>query len=96
MQDRTVVVTGGAGGIGLGLAARFIAEGARVVVSDLSPAGEAKADAVGARFVPADVSREADIEQLVGDVLAHEGRIDLFCSNAGIGPKMDPKARAIS
>ncbi|MFG3287195.1 SDR family NAD(P)-dependent oxidoreductase [Streptomyces sp. NPDC048179] len=88
MNGRTVVVTGGASGIGQGLATRFAAEGARVVVSDL--AAQPPAGTAGLRYVRADVSEEADIERLVADVLAHEGRIDLFCSNAGIGHEMDP------
>ena len=88
VNGRTVVVTGGASGIGQGLATRFAAEGARVVVSDL--AARTPAVTPGLRYVQADVSEEADIERLVADVLAHEGRIDLFCSNAGIGHEMDP------
>ncbi|MCG7210854.1 SDR family NAD(P)-dependent oxidoreductase [Streptomyces arenae] len=88
MNGRTVVVTGGASGIGRGLATRFAAEGARVVVSDL--AARTPAVTAGLRYVQADVSKEADIERLVVDVLDHEGPIDLFCSNAGIGHEMDP------
>lgn len=88
VNGRTVVVTGGASGIGQGLATRFAAEGARVVVSDL--AAQTPAGTAGLRYVRADVSEESDIERLVADVLAHEGRIDLFCSNAGIGHEMDP------
>ena len=88
VNGRTVVVTGGASGIGQGLATRFAAEGARVVVSVL--AARTPAVPPGLRYVQADVSEEADIERLVADVLAHEGRIDLFCSNAGIGHEMDP------
>ncbi|MGP3690647.1 SDR family oxidoreductase [Streptomyces sp. IBSNAI002] len=91
LSRKIVVVTGAASGIGLGMAARFVSEGATVIASDLAAgAGEQRAHAIGAaRFVPADVSREDDIEALVGDVLSKEGRIDLFCSNAGIGTRMD-------
>lgn len=89
LQGRVAVVTGAARGIGLGLATRFIAEGATVIASDL-PGGDAAAVAIGARFVSADIGREADIAALVADVLVQEGRIDLFCSNAGIAGITDP------
>ncbi|HEX8447142.1 MAG TPA: SDR family oxidoreductase [Sphingomonas sp.] len=90
-KDKIVVVTGAANGIGHGLAARFVAEGATVIASDL-PGDTASAAAtwIGARFVPADVGKEAEIAALVADVLAREGRIDLFCSNAGIASITDP------
>ncbi|MEV7417113.1 SDR family oxidoreductase [Streptomyces sp. NPDC089919] len=90
LENKIVVVTGAASGIGLGLVARFIAEGATVIASDLATSlGRERAGALGARFVAADVSRESEIEALVKNVLADEGRIDLFCSNAGIGTRMD-------
>jgi len=72
LDGAVVVVTGAAGGIGRALVRRFEAEGAAAVVgSDLSLDG-------------VDVTREADIQGLVGRVLDEHGRIDLFCSNAGI------------
>ncbi|MCX4781627.1 SDR family oxidoreductase [Streptomyces sp. NBC_01264] len=93
LKNKNVVVTGAASGIGLGLAARFVTEGARVVMSDLATsAGADRAKEIGARFVAADVSRESDIAALVDDVLTHEGHIDLFCSNAGIATRMDALA----
>ena len=93
IAGKVVVVTGGANGIGLGLCTRFVAEGATVILSDLPGAeGPAAAAAIGARFVAADVGQEAQIAALVADVLAAEGRIDLFCSNAGIASITDPMA----
>ncbi|MFI9610490.1 SDR family oxidoreductase [Streptomyces sp. NPDC052023] len=91
LKDKVVVVTGAASGIGLGLAARFVAEGATVVASDIAvEAGTEQAERIGARFVPADVGTEAEVKALVECVLGREGRIDLFCSNAGFAPHMDP------
>lgn len=86
VSGKVVVVTGAASGIGLALATRFVEEGARVVASDLNAeAGAQKAAGVGARFMAANVAKEEEIQALIEDVYAHEGDIDLFCSNAGIG-----------
>lgn len=95
-QNKVIVVTGSASGIGLALATRFAREGATVIASDLNAeVGAQKAAEIGARFVPANVGREEDIQALIEGVLGQEGRIDLFCSNAGIaigeGPETPDK-----
>ncbi len=86
LANKVAVVTGGASGIGRALARRFAAEGARgVVVADLDAARAAQvAREIGGLAVPTDVSREADIVQLVERATSAFGTIDLFCSNAGI------------
>ena len=90
LRDHVAVVTGAASGIGLALATRFVEEGARVVTSDLNAeAGAQKAGEIGARFVAANVANEEDVARLVQDVLRNEGRLDLFCSNAGIAVGTD-------
>ncbi|GGB68502.1 SDR family oxidoreductase [Deinococcus soli (ex Cha et al. 2016)] len=84
-ERKVIVVTGAASGIGKALAAAFVQEGATVVASDRNvDLGAQEAAAIGARFIPADVGQEAGVKGLIDDVLAHEGRIDLLCSNAGI------------
>jgi NAD(P)-dependent dehydrogenase (short-subunit alcohol dehydrogenase family) len=84
-KDKVIIVTGGASGIGLGLAQQFARDGARVVVSDLNgEAVKATAAEIGAVAMTADVSIEADIKRLVDLTLEQFGRIDLFVSNAGI------------
>jgi NAD(P)-dependent dehydrogenase (short-subunit alcohol dehydrogenase family) len=87
VRDKVVIVTGAASGIGKALAERFRQEGAEgLIVSDINAAGvEAVARAIGATAVAADVSKEADVEKLVRTAQETFGRIDLFCSNAGIG-----------
>ena len=85
LDDKTVVVTGGARGIGRAICIAFRREGARVVVADLL-ADEAKATAeqIGGISFGCDVSKEADIQNLVEYTEQEYGLIDLFCSNAGI------------
>jgi NAD(P)-dependent dehydrogenase (short-subunit alcohol dehydrogenase family) len=85
MDGRVAVVTGGASGIGLGLATRFVHEGAQVVLSDLhEEATAAKAAEIGAYGFAANVGVEQDIAALTAAAINRFGRIDLFVSNAGI------------
>ena len=85
IKGSVAVVTGGATGIGEALCRRFAAEGADgIVVADSDPRAELLARELGGRAVIADVSREAEIQVVVGEALRTYGRIDLFCSNAGI------------
>jgi len=89
-QDKVVVVTGGARGIGRAAAVRFGSEGARVVVvdlpgSDLKSCVAAVEQAGGqAGAVEADVTRAADVERYVAAATALFGGIDCFFNNAGI------------
>ena len=79
------MVTGGANGIGLALSQRFAREGAAgIVVADQDPRAIDVARALGGRGVVVDVGVEADVVRLVSEALAAYGRIDLFCSNAGV------------
>jgi NAD(P)-dependent dehydrogenase (short-subunit alcohol dehydrogenase family) len=73
------LVTGGAHGIGAGIAAYLAAKGWRVVTADLNPA----ADAPG-RHVVADVADEAAVAALVESISEQEGRLDALVCNAGI------------
>ena len=86
LKDKVAVVTGGANGIGRALCRKFAATGARgVVVADLDAGGAGRVAAeIGGLAVPADVGVEADIFNLVEKASSAFGRIDLFCSNAGI------------
>jgi NAD(P)-dependent dehydrogenase (short-subunit alcohol dehydrogenase family) len=93
-QGRVVVVTGGGSGIGAALARRFASAGAEaVIVSDINPASAAAvADEIGGTAVAADVSVEADVQHLVEQTVAAHGRIDIYCSNAGIALGGGPEA----
>ena len=92
VQDKTIVVTGGASGIGKAMCERFAADGARqVVVADLNGDGAAAvAERIGSASGSAaarqvDVGVEAELIDLIDDTESRFGPIDLFCSNAGIG-----------
>lgn len=88
IRDKVAIITGGASGIGAGLAQRFAAEGAQaIVVADLNLArAEGVAQAIGPQAVAlaCDVSREADIQALVAETRKRFGRVDIYISNAGI------------
>lgn len=87
IRDKIVVVTGAASGIGKALAQRFDREGAAaVVVVDRDEAGAARvaADLRHGTAMACDVADADAVARLVADVETAHGRIDLFCSNAGI------------
>lgn len=86
LQDKVAVVTGGAQGFGEGIAKRFVAEGARVVVADLNEAGAKNVAArLGKHAVScrADVSKSADVKAMVGLAQSAFGRLDIVVNNAG-------------
>lgn len=87
LADRVAVITGGSGGIGRAMARAFLDQGARaIILADLDAAAvDAAAAELGCEGLPCDVTREADIQQLVQTTLDRHDRIDLFCSNAGAG-----------
>jgi NAD(P)-dependent dehydrogenase (short-subunit alcohol dehydrogenase family) len=85
-QQKVVIVTGGASGIGSAIASAYMAAGAKaVVVADRDEGGAKKvADAIGAVAFKCDVSQQADIAALVAFTRQEFGQIDCFISNAGI------------
>jgi NAD(P)-dependent dehydrogenase (short-subunit alcohol dehydrogenase family) len=95
LTNRVIVVTGAARGIGRALARRFAAEQAKVVVvADIDGAGaKAVADEIGGTSIQCDVSREVDVKRVIEQVEASHGRIDVFCSNAGIAVGGGPEAQ---
>lgn len=87
LAGKVAVITGAASGIGAGTVARFIEEGARVVLADIQDdAGRALAATFGdaATYVHCDVTQEADIEAAVNAAVSSFGRLDIMFNNAGI------------
>ena len=84
MGELTGLVTGGASGIGLAVAATFAAEAAAVVVLDQSPECPAALDA-GLRYVTADITDAAAVRSAVAAAVQSLGGLDILVNNAGIG-----------
>lgn len=93
LSGRVAVVTGGAAGLGRGIAERFAQEGARVVVADLDrTAGEATAAAIGpnAIFRKTDVGEPDQVGDLVRFAVEDVGGLDVMVNNAGMSGTMYP------
>jgi 3-hydroxyacyl-CoA dehydrogenase/3-hydroxy-2-methylbutyryl-CoA dehydrogenase len=87
VEGSVALVTGGASGLGAGVAGGLVESGGRVVIADLaSSAGEQVAADLGecAAFVPVDVTRPDDVEVAVNAAAGVWGRIDVLVSCAGI------------
>jgi len=85
LQDKVVIVTGGARGLGAAAAARMAGDGAKVVVTDLlTDEGRTTAEEIGATFVEHDVTTEEGWQAVVDATLRAHGRIDGLVNNAGV------------
>jgi len=98
LAGKVAVVTGGASGMGQASVLRFLAEGAKVVVSDLN---EASIDATmgliaehghagDAAAIRTDVAQEADVEAAVGLAVERFGGLNVMFNNAGVGGAFGP------
>lgn len=90
-EDKVVVVTGGAGGIGRATVESFAHEGAHVVIADLDDGGAqkvadtlVKSNAPKSLAIKCDVSNEASVTQTVDAALSNFGRLDVVVNNAGL------------
>jgi NAD(P)-dependent dehydrogenase (short-subunit alcohol dehydrogenase family) len=86
IAGRVAVVTGGASGIGRGIAQALIESGAQVVIADVESGPlRQTAEEIGATPVRTDVSKIDEVQTLAGKVREQFGRIDIVCNNAGVG-----------
>jgi NAD(P)-dependent dehydrogenase (short-subunit alcohol dehydrogenase family) len=86
LHGKVAVITGGASGIGRATAKLFVHEGARVVIADIDDVlGEEAAEELGsaARYIHADVTISADVENLVSAATKTFGKLDVMFNNAG-------------
>ena len=96
LQDKVAIVTGAGSGFGEGIAKRYAAEGARVVINDLNLAGATRvaADITDrgdqAQVCTGDVSSDADVAALVRFAVEAFGRLDIVVNNAGISHRNQP------
>jgi 3-oxoacyl-[acyl-carrier protein] reductase len=96
LQHKVANVTGAGSGFGEGIAERFAAEGCAVIVIDIArAAGERVAAAIRnrgghAQFVYGDVSKNADVAQLLAATLQHCGRLNIVANNAGTTHRNEP------
>jgi 3-oxoacyl-[acyl-carrier protein] reductase len=87
LKDRVALVIGAARGIGAAIAARFVEEGATVVIADRDEAaGTAMAARLGCTFLSADIASKPDAERAVAAPVQRHGRLDILVQNAGIYP----------
>lgn len=91
ISKKVALITGAGRGIGAGLARRFAAEGARLVLVDnnadtLRETVAALGAGVEVESIHADVANEADVKRAVAAAIARFGRIDILVNNAGIAP----------
>lgn len=84
LEGKVAIVTGGGSGFGKGIATKFVAEGAKVMIAELSPdSGKAVASELGCKFVVCNVTKRSDWEALQKATLDTYGRIDIVVNNAG-------------
>jgi NAD(P)-dependent dehydrogenase (short-subunit alcohol dehydrogenase family) len=87
LKEKVMIVTGGAQGIGRGIATRFLEAGASVVIadSDAEALEEIRLEQPKIHTVQCDVSSEEEVKMLVGSALETFGQLDFVINNAGIG-----------
>ena len=92
LQGKVAVITGAASGMGKAMAELFAAEGAKVVLADISGRQDAVAAAIGANAaaVHCDVSNEEQVQAMIRTAEEKFGKLDILCNNAGFGGPMAP------
>ncbi len=86
LKNKVAIVTGAGSGFGEGIARKFVAEGAQVLIADRDEAAAKRvAEALGAKAIRADVAVAADVHAMVEAAYAHFGGLDILVNNAGIG-----------
>ncbi|XP_031250903.1 secoisolariciresinol dehydrogenase isoform X1 [Pistacia vera] len=93
LEGKVALITGAARGIGKATAAKFIDNGAKVVVADIDQhIGEETAKELGANaaFIACDVTNESDISNVVDFTISRHGKLDIMYNNAGVACNTPP------
>ncbi len=91
MNNKVAIVTGGGSGFGEGIARKFIAEGAKVLIADRDEAAAQRvASALGCEAIRADVTVAADVKAMVEAAVTRFGGLDILVNNAGMGHVPQP------
>ena len=86
LKNKVALITGGAQGFGKGIASKFLAEGASVIITDINKAnGEKTASELGVTFFEHDVGDHKRWEEVVTAVKDQIGKLNILVNNAGIG-----------
>lgn len=94
LSGKSAIVTGGAGGIGLGIVTRLAQAGAKVLIADMDEATAQKSAAdlsaqnLVVKSIKCDVSNEEDVSKMVQTAVSEFGGLDILVNNAGIFPNM--------
>ncbi|GIO09836.1 dehydrogenase [Brevibacillus reuszeri] len=88
-RDKVVIVTGAGSGNGRAIALQFLAEGAKVVIADINVDGANETVSLSehgdnALVVKVNVTKKAEVESMIGQTIAHFGKLDILINNAGI------------
>ena len=82
---KSVMVTGGAAGIGSGISRRLAKDGYAVTIGDINVAeGEKLAKEIGADFIKLDVSSPESVEAAIAGIVTKYGQLDALVNNAGV------------
>lgn len=90
LENKVALVTGAGSGIGKAVAILYAKEGAKVIVNDINEengqgvVNQIKSEGGEAFFIEADVSNEADVQNLIKKTVEKYGKLDIACNNAGI------------
>lgn len=89
LKNKTAIVTGGASGIGEATVRLFAAEGANVVIADISENGQQLTDELRkegreAFFIRTDVTKEEEVKRMIAETVSRYDRLDILYANAGI------------
>lgn len=85
LDGKVAIITGGGSGFGKGMAERFAAEGAKVLVADLNAdaAGDV-AKAINGKAIKTDVANAADVKAMFDTAISSFGKVDILINNAGV------------